>query len=90
MVKSTKRESELALKSATIRCERVTQAVVCAVLNSSQNEACILVTSTQGYPDDFELTMDVDGTTHVCRVLWRTGTRLDVSFRQEFGDAGGM
>jgi hypothetical protein len=38
MVKLSKRESELALKSATIRCERVTQAVVCAVLNSSQTQ----------------------------------------------------
>jgi hypothetical protein len=90
MVKSSKRQSELALKTATIRCERVTQSVACAVLNSSQNEACMLVASTQGYPDDFELTMDADGTTHVCRVLWRTGTRLGVLFRQEFGDAAGI
>jgi hypothetical protein len=87
MVKARKRESELTLKTATIRCERLTQPVVCAVLNSSQGEACILVASTKGYPDDFELTMDVDGATHVCRVVWRTETRLGVSFRQGLGGA---
>jgi hypothetical protein len=68
----------------------VEQAVVCAVLNTSQAGACILVASAEGYPDDFNLIMDADGTTHACHVVWRTRTRLGVSFRQASGPADGV
>ena len=43
MVGSRRHERVPILKTATIQCECVEQAVVCAVLNTSQAGACILV-----------------------------------------------
>jgi hypothetical protein len=71
------------LKTATIRYGEMTESVICTVVNLSQGGACIFMRQTDGVPDDFQLTMDADGTTHACRAIWRTKTRLGVSFRPD-------
>jgi hypothetical protein len=59
--------------------------VACAILNQSRTGACLLVASTDGIPDTFDLVIDVaesesesPGTASACSVMWRTATRVGV------------
>ena len=56
----------------------------CRVRNLSPAGACLEVASQTGIPDDFTLLIDSDHLKTPCRVIWRTATRLGVSFA---GDA---
>ena len=53
----------------------------CAVLDLSDSGACVIVASTTDLPDTFELTTDRDGLTRECKVIWRRGNRIGLSFR---------
>lgn len=71
---------ELTLKTATLQFEGSVP-IACAVLNVSKTGACILLSSTEGIPDSFDLIMDPGGPTHTCSVAWRSKFKLGVWYR---------
>ena len=52
----------------------------CRVRNLSPAGACLEVASQLGIPDDFTLAIDIDHLTQPCHVIWRTATRMGVTF----------
>ena len=52
----------------------------CRVRNLSEAGACLEVASPIGIPDDFTLVVEVDHLQQPCHVIWRTATRMGVSF----------
>lgn len=52
----------------------------CRVRNLSEAGACLEVASPIGIPDDFMLVVEVDHLRQPCHVIWRTATRMGVSF----------
>jgi len=67
------------LKSGKIVFNHKSSVVDCTVRNLSRGGACLLVASTTGIPESFELILD--GATHPCRIAWRAPTRIGVSFQ---------
>jgi hypothetical protein len=55
-------------------------AISCVVRNLSETGAALEVTSPIGIPNTFKLAMELDHTTHHCRVVWRTERRIGVTF----------
>jgi hypothetical protein len=53
----------------------------CRVRNLSPEGACLEVASPFGIPDDFVLVIESDHRQQPCHVVWRTGTRLGVTFQ---------
>jgi hypothetical protein len=53
----------------------------CRVRNMSAIGACLEVASQIGIPDDFVLVIEADHLMRPCRVIWRTATRMGVSFQ---------
>jgi hypothetical protein len=51
-----------------------------AIRNMSDGGAKLEVESTNGIPDDFDLTFSDGRPTKACRVRWRRGTSLGVEF----------
>jgi len=67
------------LKSAKISFAK--GAVIDCVLRNISNEgACLEVESQIGIPRDFNLMLDHDHSSHVCRVMWRSDRRIGVAF----------
>ena len=54
--------------------------VDCRVRNMSPAGACLEVASQLGIPDDFTLVVEIDHVKAPCHVIWRTATRLGVTF----------
>ena len=52
----------------------------CAILDISDHGARLLVPLGASVPDAFTLFMDHDKATHECKVTWREGPRIGVSF----------
>lgn len=52
----------------------------CRVRNLSSTGAGLDVVSQIGIPDEFVLVIESDHLTRSCHVIWRTATRLGVSF----------
>ena len=50
--------------------------------NLTSTGACLTLASTYKVPDTFELTFDRGRSHRPCRVMWRTGDRLGVSFEK--------
>jgi hypothetical protein len=69
------------LKGGTIAFNRAA-GIGCRVRNLSPRGACLEVESPLGIPDDFVLVIDTDHIRQDCHVVWRTGSRLGVEFRQ--------
>ncbi|WP_296524869.1 PilZ domain-containing protein [Rhodoplanes sp.] len=68
------------LKSGRIAVSAKAPKIECAVRNLSDTGACLQVHSgTFGIPREFELQLD-GGLRHPCKVMWRTESRLGVSF----------
>jgi hypothetical protein len=55
--------------------------VSCILHNLTSEGACLSVANTDCLPDNFELTFERGRTRRQCRVMWRTQTRLGVSFQ---------
>jgi hypothetical protein len=55
----------------------------CLVRNRSESGATLEMGETLGAPSAFELTLHRDATPRVCRVVWRSTTRLGVAFTDE-------
>lgn len=52
----------------------------CCVRNLSPAGALLEVASQVGIPEEFVLVIEPDRARHPCRVIWRTATRLGVTF----------
>ena len=80
MREQRKHERRLTLKTANIHYDSNGNARECAVVDLSDSGACVIVASTTDVPDTFELTTDRDGLTRDCKVIWRRGNRIGLSF----------
>jgi len=69
------------LKAGSITFKR-NAGVDCRVRNLSPAGACLEVASQIGIPDDFMLVVKVDHLKAPCHVIWRTATRLGVTFNR--------
>ena len=67
------------LKAGTINFNRAA-GVDCRVRNLSSVGACLEVANQIGIPDDFVLVVEIDHVKAPCHVIWRTATRLGVTF----------
>lgn len=67
------------LKSGRIATTERAPKIDCTVRNLSATGACLQVTTTFGLPAAFDLLME--GAKHTCRVVWRTDTRMGVTFQ---------
>ncbi len=52
----------------------------CTIKNLSPDGACLEFAGPMGIPDRFDLILNSDQTSRPCRVMWRAGRRLGVSF----------
>ena len=59
---------------------RTAETLQCTLQNLTSTGACLTLASTYRVPDTFELTFDRGRSRRPCRVMWRTGDRLGVSF----------
>ena len=66
------------LKSGQIALSEKAPKLECTIRNISDTGACLQVSTTFGMPASFGLF--ADGVRHNCRVVWRTDTRLGVTF----------
>jgi PilZ domain len=57
----------------------------CTLLDLTRFGARLSLASTYKIPESFELTFDNGRTRRKCRVVWRTGTRLGISFEPTGG-----
>jgi hypothetical protein len=66
---------------AVISAADATLSISCIVRNLSEGGACLEMATTVGIPPKFSLTLE--STSRPCRVIWRTATKLGVSFKPE-------
>jgi hypothetical protein len=66
------------LKSGQIAFTDKAPKLECTVRNCSETGACLQISTTYGMPASFSLI--IDGVHQSCRVVWRTETRLGVTF----------
>ena len=71
-----------ALKAAKIAFDRAA-VIDCLVRNQSVSGACLEVVSPVGIPDRFNLVFESDRITRPCRVVWRSATRIGISFEDD-------
>jgi hypothetical protein len=69
------------LKTGKIVFNHRSSVVDCMVRNLSGEGACLLLPSTAGIPDDFDLLIEPGTAARPCRVTWKNETRLGVAFR---------
>jgi PilZ domain-containing protein len=53
----------------------------CTVRNLSEGGACLVLPTTVGIPDAFDLTIEPDPTPLPCQVAWKSTNRIGVAFR---------
>ena len=70
------------LKAGSITFNRAS-GIDCRVRNLSAGGACLEVASQIGIPDDFVLVIEADHLKQPCHVIWRSTTRLGVTFTAE-------
>lgn len=56
--------------------------VQCTLQDLTSTGACLTLASTYRVPDTFDLTFDKGRSRRPCRVMWRSGDRLGVSFEK--------
>ena len=83
---SLRRLPRLALKTGRIHSTSAKSVVLCALFNVGDTGACILVPGGNEVPETFELSIDPVGTTYLCKVAWRSGHRIRVSFQPRMGN----
>ncbi len=66
------------LKNAQIILGEKAPKLDCAVRNLSDTGACLQVSTTYGIPSTFEVI--IEGVRRTCRSIWRTDTKIGVTF----------
>jgi hypothetical protein len=69
-----------AVDTGTIKIRDGMASIACAILDFSDNGACILVSDGAAIPAAFLLSVDGTKATHACVVMWRTRNRIGVHF----------
>jgi hypothetical protein len=69
------------LKAGRIVFNRKFSVMDCTVRNLSDGGACLVLGTVVGIPDQFELTVEPDGWTRLCRVAWKSENRMGVAFQ---------
>lgn len=69
------------LKSGKIVFNHRASVLDCTVRNLSDEGACLLLPSTVGIPDDFDLLIEPDKPARRCQVTWKNESRIGVTFR---------
>lgn len=72
---------EQTLRTGTIHAAEMASAIDCAIFDISESGACILVPAGAEIPDTFDLAIDPDRASRLCRLAWRAGSRIGVSFQ---------
>ena len=54
----------------------------CTLQDLTSTGACLSLATTAHMPDTFELTFDGGRSRRPCRVMWRAGNRLGISFEK--------
>jgi hypothetical protein len=55
--------------------------ISCTARNLSDGGACLVLATSVGIPEDFELTIAADGVSRRCHLAWRSEHRIGVAFR---------
>src|SRR5271167_2522837 len=76
-------------RSAKIIVPRRSPVIHCTVQNITSGGACLKVANTFGVPPTFDLTFEHGRTRRACRVIWRTETKLGVTFEPQDPPADG-
>jgi len=71
------------LRCAKIIVPRRSPIIHCTVQNITGAGACLKLANTFGVPETFDLTFEHGRTRRSCRVVWRTGDMLGVSFANQ-------
>jgi hypothetical protein len=71
------------LRCAKIIVPRRSPVIHCTVQNITGGGACLKLAKTFGVPQTFELTFEHGRTRRACRVVWRTDTKLGVTFEPQ-------
>lgn len=58
----------------------IASGIECTVRNMSDRGACLDVKGSIPVPDDFHLIIKPEGVQRSCHVIWRTGSRVGVTF----------
>jgi hypothetical protein len=69
------------LKSGQILFNRRLNVVECVVRNMSEGGACLQVEDAGWLPQQFDLTVPIDGLKRACRVAWRSSDKLGVAYQ---------
>ncbi len=75
----------MSLRTGKIVSEKIAEPIDTAVLDLSEEGACLLVSDITEVPESFELILDPDGTKIGCEVRWKTGYRIGVRFAEPCG-----
>jgi hypothetical protein len=78
-----------ALDQGAIIVPRRSPVIHCTVQNITGGGACLKLANTYGVPQTFELTFEHGRTRRTCRVVWRTDTKLGVTFERQEPPAEG-
>jgi PilZ domain len=73
-------ERHLTLRTGKIIAANEASAFECAILNISARGACILVPDGAKAPTTFTLLIDGEAESQSCKLAWREGPRIGVSF----------
>jgi hypothetical protein len=72
---------QLALKTGKIRALYLPSDIDCAIFNISSKGASILLPIGTRVPDTFQLTIDPGRDDYICRLAWKSGNKIGVSFQ---------
>jgi hypothetical protein len=84
MLERRRQPRRLTLKTGTIRFPGDDNAVQCAIFDLSGGGACLVVPAGADIPGTFDLAIDPDRTSRVCRVRWKSGNKIGVAFQTPF------
>src|SRR5262245_50974254 len=76
----------LTFKTGRIRLADAADEIACAILDISAHGACILIPVGAQLQDDFALAVDFTGESLACRICWRSGNRVGVSFQSSIAN----
>jgi hypothetical protein len=79
-VEHRRSERRLTLKTGRIVVENDAYSLECAMLNVSDHGACLLVPLGAVTGDRFTLLVDGSDQARFCRLTWREGSRIGVSY----------
>jgi hypothetical protein len=69
----------LTLKTGRIIAADTAVPTACAVLDTSEHGACVLIPREADIPPTFDLVLDTTQTRHRCTLKWKVGNRIGVS-----------